>query len=123
MGSRWREGSNIRIPQPWYRRTMGKIFYIVVKLFFLRGISDTNCGFKCYKKKAAHDVFSKQLLKGWGFDVELLYIAQKRGYSIKEVPVVWAHGRDSKVNLFIVPFLTLVELVRIKINDWKKRYE
>ena len=90
---------------------------------FLKGITDTNCGFKCYEKKAAKDIFSHQLLNGWGFDVELLYIAQKRNYNIKEIPVVWAHGRDSKVDLKIVPILTLIELLMIKINDWKGRYE
>jgi dolichyl-phosphate beta-glucosyltransferase len=123
MGSRWRKESNIKIPQPRFRRFMGFVFYAIVRTFFLKGIVDTNCGFKCYKKDAARDIFSKQLMKRWGFDVELLYIAQKRGYSIKEIPVVWAHGRDSKVNLFKVPAMTLVELASIKINDWKGRYE
>ncbi len=123
MGSRWRKEANIKIPQPRFRRFMGSVFYMIVKAFFLKGIVDTNCGFKCYKKSVARDIFCKQLMKRWGFDVELLYIAQKRGYSIMEVPVVWAHGRDSKVNLFMVPAMTLMELARIKINDWKGRYE
>jgi dolichyl-phosphate beta-glucosyltransferase len=123
MGSRWTEASNIKIPQPWYRRFMGNVFYVIVRTFFLKGITDTNCGFKCYRSSAAKDIFSRQLLKGWGFDVELLYIARKSDYRIKEVPVVWAHGRDSKVNLFIVPLLTLAELMKIKLNDWKGRYE
>lgn len=122
MGSRWRREANIKIPQPRFRRFMGFVFYLIVRAFFLKGIVDTNCGFKCYKKSVARDIFSKQLMKRWGFDVELLYIAQKRGYSIMEVPVVWAHGRDSKVNLFVVPAMTLVELASIKINDWKGRY-
>jgi dolichyl-phosphate beta-glucosyltransferase len=123
IGSRWSRESNVRIPQPWYRALLGNIFYAIIGAFFLKGIADTNCGFKCYKKHIAKDIFSKQLLTGWGFDVELLYIAQKRGYRIKEVPVVWAHSRGSKVNLFLVPILTLIELARIKINDRKARYE
>ena len=123
IGSRWLEESNIRIPQPWYRRTMGMIFYMIIKAFFLRGITDTNCGFKCYRKDVARDIFPKQLLKGWGFDAEVLYIAQKRNYRIKEIPVVWAHGRSSKVNFFIVPILTLIELARIKVNGWKGHYD
>lgn len=123
MGSRWLEGSDIKIRQPWHRIIMGTLFYAIVRTLFLKDITDTNCGFKCYKKDVAKDIFSKQLLHGWGFDVELLYIAQKRSYNIKEVPVVWAHGRDSKVNIFIVPILTLMELVRIKVNDWKGRYD
>lgn len=123
MGSRWSKKSNIKIPQPWHRRFMGFVFYLIVKSFFLKGIIDTNCGFKCYKKKVARDIFSKQLIRGWGFDVELLYIAQKRKYHIKEVPVNWAHDRDSKVRTFLVSALTLIELARIKYNDWKRRYE
>lgn len=123
MGSRWREESNIKIPQPLYRRMLAHIFYAIVRAFYLKDITDTNCGFKCYRKDVAHDIFSKQLLRGWGFDVELLYIAQKRNYRIMEVPVVWAHGKDSKVNMLTVPILTLIELARIKINDWKRRYE
>ncbi|MFH1996753.1 MAG: dolichyl-phosphate beta-glucosyltransferase [Candidatus Omnitrophota bacterium] len=123
MGSRWIRESNIRIPQPWFRRAAGKVFYMIIRAFFLKGITDTNCGFKCYQKAVARDIFSKQLLKGWGFDVELLFIAQKRGYHIREVPVIWAHGRDSRVDLIKVPFLTLLELLRIRINDWNGRYE
>ncbi len=123
MGSRWSNESNIRIPQPWYRIFMGRVFYAIIRAFFLKGIADTNCGFKCYKRGIAKDIFSRQLLTRWGFDVELLYIARKRGYRVKEVPVVWAHKRDSKVNFFTVPLLTVIELARIKINDWKGRYE
>ena len=123
IGSRWRKESDIKIPQPRFRRFLGFIFYAIVRAFFLKDIVDTNCGFKCYRKDVAKDIFSKQLMDGWGFDVELLCIAQKRGYSIKEMPVVWAHDRDSKVNLFKVPAMTLVELANIRINDWKGRYE
>lgn len=123
IGSRWLEESNIRIPQPRLRRMFAIIFYIIVKTFFLKGIIDTNCGFKCYKRAVAREIFSKQRLNSWGFDVENLYIAQKRGYRIKEVPVIWAHGRDSKVDLLRVPLATLIELIEIKINDWKGRYE
>lgn len=123
IGSRWCRDANIRIPQPWQRRFMGRVFYAIVNGFFLKGITDTNCGFKCYKKVVAQDIFSKQIVSGWGFDVELLYIAQKRNYSIKEVPVAWAHGRDSRVALFRVPITTLIELAIIKINDLKGCYE
>lgn len=123
MGSRWLDESNIKIPQPWYRKLMGRVFYAIVRSIFLKEITDTNCGFKCYRRDIAKDIFSRQQLKGWGFDVELLYIAQKRGYSIKEIPVVWAHGRGSKVDLFKVPSLTIIELASIKMHDWKHLYD
>ncbi|MCQ9207566.1 MAG: glycosyltransferase family 2 protein [Omnitrophica bacterium] len=123
MGSRWCKEADIKVMQPWHRRFLGIIFYKILNLFFLKNVTDANCGFKCYRKDVARDIFSKQLLRGWGFDAELLYIAEKRKYRIKEVPVAWAHGMDSKVNLLTVPAKTIVELVKIKINDRKKRYE
>jgi len=123
IGSRWCREADIKIPQPYHRRFGGIVFYKIINAFFLKNITDANCGFKCYKRNVVRDIFSKQLLSGWGFDVELLYVAQKRKYRVKQVPVVWAHGMDSKVNLFTVPVLTLMELIRIKINDWKGRYE
>ena len=123
IGTRWCAEADIKIRQPWHRRFMGVVFYKIINSLYLTGITDVNCGFKCYKKNVAKDIFSKQLLRGWGSDVEILYIAEKWQYRIKEVPVVWAHGLDSKVNLFVAPISTLVELIRIKINDWKRRYE
>lgn len=123
IGSRWLRESNVRIPQPGYRRFMGFIFYLIVKFFFLKNIIDCNCGFKCYTRESARDIFSNQVVRRWGFDVELLYIAQKRKYRIKEVAVEWAHSRDSKVRAFVVPAITLMELAKIKYNDWKGRYE
>lgn len=122
IASRWTKESTIKRQQPWDRRVLGRVFYMIVNRFFLKDIRDTNCGFKCYKRDVAKDIFSLQGLNGWGFDVELLYIAQKKGYTIKEVPVVWAHYGDSRVNTLTAPFLTLAELLRIKINDWKGLY-
>lgn len=123
IGCRWCKEAKIELNQPLIRRFMSFFFYAIVHMFFLKGIRDTNCGFKCYKTVVAKDVFSKIYSRGWGFDVEILYIAQKKNYKIMEVPVTWRHHKDSRVNLFRVPYRTICELARIKINDFKGRYE
>jgi dolichyl-phosphate beta-glucosyltransferase len=123
IGSRRIKGSQIMISQPLYRRILGSIFYQIVYIFFFNSIRDTNCGFKCYRREVAVDIFAKQRVSGWGFDTELLYIAHKQRYKIKEVPVRWYNNRISKVNIYKAPFVTLFELCKIKINDWVGRYK
>ena len=123
IGSRRIKGSQIINPQPLYRRLLGSVFYQIVYLFILNFVRDTNCGFKCYRREVAREIFSKQRLSGWGFDTELLYIAHKLELSVKEVPVSWYNFGFSKVNIYNAPFATLVELWKIKLNDWKGRYK
>lgn len=122
IGSRRINGSQVIVSQPFYRRFMGTIFYQIVYLFLLNSVRDTNCGFKCYRNGAAKEIFNRQTLSGWGFDTELLYISQKLNYRVKEVPVRWFNCSSSKVKILKVPFLTLLELFKIKMNDWKGRY-
>jgi len=122
IGSRRIKGSEVVIPQPLYRRFMGSVFYQIVYLFLFNSIRDTNCGFKCYRRDAAKQIFGRQTVSGWGFDTELLYIAHKLNYKIKEVPVRWYNCTATKVKITKVPFLTILELFRIKLNDWKGRY-
>ncbi len=122
VGSRRIKGSDVVIPQPLYRRLMGSIFYKIVYLFLFNSVRDTNCAFKCYPNDVAKEIFGKQTLSGWGFDAELLYIALKFNYKVKEVPVSWYNYGSSKVILHKAVFTTLAELLRIKINDWKGKY-
>ena len=70
IGSRGLSESDIQIRQPWYRETMGKIFNLFVQAIAIRGISDTQCGFKGFKRDVAKDVFKRQTINGFGFDVE-----------------------------------------------------
>jgi dolichyl-phosphate beta-glucosyltransferase len=101
---------------------MGKIFNLLVRIFVLRGIKDTQCGFKCFSRGAAYKLFPKQLLEGFGFDVEILYLARKEGYSIKEVPVKWYNSPQTRVNALRDSVRMFTELVKIRINDWKGKY-
>ncbi len=123
IGSRALEESDIQIHQPWYRERMGKMFNILVQTLALRGIKDTQCGFKGFRKDIAEKVFPLQTLSGFGFDVELLYIAKKHGYEIKEIPVRWLNRAASKVNPLTHSSQMFLDLIRIRIRDIKGGYE
>ncbi|MBI4681043.1 MAG: glycosyltransferase family 2 protein [Nitrospirae bacterium] len=122
IGSRALKESDIQIHQPWFRETMGKIFNLFVQAIAVRGISDTQCGFKGFKKDTAMEVFQRQTINGFGFDVELLYIARRLGYRIKEVPVRWLNRAESKVNPLIHPMQMLFDLIKIRIRGIRKVY-
>lgn len=113
IGSRG-EKSIIKIKQPIYRRIAGKMFPILVNFIVLKGIRDTQCGFKLFRKNLAKDIFKKQRIDGFCFDVEILYLAKNAGYKIKEVSVTWSNRADSKVNPIIDPIKMFIDLIRIK---------
>jgi len=84
----------------------------------VKDIKDTQCGFKMFKLKVAIDLFSKLTIDEWGFDVEVLYLAQQKGYSIKEVGVKWINNNRSKVRLSDYP-KTLLDIIKIKRNKYE----
>ncbi len=97
IGSRALPESQILVWQPWYRVFMGRCFNKIVRFLAVQKIHDTQCGFKLFTGEAARQLFSKQCLERFGFDVEILFLAQKRGYRIKEVPVEWINHSATKV--------------------------
>ena len=114
IASRAIEGASILKKQALWRRTMGRIFNIFVKRAALRGIKDTQCGFKCFKREVARDLFARQKINRFAFDVEILYLAHLKGYSIKQVPAVWANSPESKVNPVFDSITMLKDLFIIK---------
>ena len=100
IGSRALRSPGGDVQQSFRRWFAGRVFNALVRLLALKGISDTQCGFKCFKKEAAHELFRAQKLDGFSFDVEVLRLAQKRGLRIKEVPVMWRESRQTRVSLF-----------------------
>lgn len=99
-----------------HRKILGTIFNLIVRLFAVREIRDTQCGFKLFSEKAALNIFLVQRIDGFGFDVEILFIAQKLGYRIAEVPVNWTDIGESKVKILRDPFRMLSDVFRIRIN-------
>jgi dolichyl-phosphate beta-glucosyltransferase len=120
IGSREAVGAR-RIGEPWSRHFLGRIFNWTVKLVALRGIEDTQCGFKLYSARAASRVFPVQRLQGFAFDVENLYIARKAGFSIGEVPIDWQYYEGGKVTLGS-SISAYLDIFRVRINSLLGRY-
>ena len=97
-----------------HRSVLGSLFNLVVRSLGLHGITDTQCGFKLFRAPSAQDLFSVMHVNGYGFDLELLYLAQRRGYRIAEVPVNWADQPGSKVRVFRDGFRMLREMLAIR---------
>ena len=89
----------VRYNEPFYRHFVGRGFNTLVRWMALPGLNDTQCGFKCFTACCAEDLFPCQTLMGWSFDVELLFIARRRGYRIVEIPIPWYYNPDSKVRV------------------------
>lgn len=116
IASRNMKESKINVKQPFYRRILGNIFPLLVNLIAVRGIKDTQCGFKLYSKEAAKAIAKEQKTDGFAFDVEHLLIAKRKGFSIKEVPVEWNDKGGSKVSPVKDSIKMLKELLRIRFS-------
>lgn len=106
----------------WHRSLLGTVFNGIVRAGGITGITDTQCGFKLFERAVAQDLFSVSCVNGYGFDLELLYVAQRRGYRIAEVPVNWADQPGSKVRLMRDGLAMLRELMTIHRNAEKGFY-
>jgi dolichyl-phosphate beta-glucosyltransferase len=102
---------------------MGKIFNLLVQIIILRGFKDTQCGFKCIRRKDAQPIFSQMTIDGFGYDVEFLFLAQKKGLKILETPVIWRNHPDSKVNILTDSTLMLRDLIRVRFRDLFGQYD
>jgi len=124
-----------RVGAPLFRLLMARGFVVLRSLLLnLKGMSDTQCGFKAFKKEVAEDLFKrlklygkKKKIKGAmvtaGFDIEILVVAQKMGYKIKEVPVKWRYMETKRVNPIRDSWEGLLDLLKIKLNDIKGKYD
>jgi dolichyl-phosphate beta-glucosyltransferase len=123
IGSRDIKGAVLDPPQPWIRNILlGESFKIYRKIVIgLWGLEDTQCGFKCFKDEAAEKVFPLAKIKAFAFDPEVLVLAKKFGYKIKEVPVYWKNDPDSKVN-FKNMIQMAVDMLKIKWYVISKSY-
>lgn len=121
IGSRALDRSLIGVHQPGIREAAGKVFNLVMRAATGLHIADTQCGFKLFRRDVAQDVFSRQTLERFGFDVEVLFIAYKRGFQIAEVPVRWNHAEGSKVGVF-TGLHAFVELAQVRLNELRGRY-
>jgi len=122
IASRNLKESRIKVKQPAHRQLIGKSFPLFVNLIALRGFKDTQCGFKLFKTAIARRIASLQTLERFSFDVEILFIAKKLGYKIKEAPVSWIDKEGSKVNPIKDSIKMLIDLFRIRYNNLVGKY-
>ena len=117
IGSRSIRGAKLNPPQPLHKRIMGKLGNLFIQALAVPGIWDTQCGFKALSAAAAEDIFRRTRIERWAFDVEMLALARKLGYEIKEVPVIWINDTRSHVKLTSY-FKVLLDTVKV---GWRIR--
>ena len=122
IGSRALRDSQLLIRKPWYRENMGRIFNLFVRMFVMKGIKDTQCGFKVFKNEVAKKIFEKLNIEHFAFDVEALFIARRLGYKIRDVPVVWIDSLYSRVHIIRDSLRMINDLFRIFIYNLTGEY-
>lgn len=122
IASREAPGSR-RIDEPEIRHIMGRVFNFIVKVIAVHSLNDTQCGFKCFRREVAQALFPLQTIDGWAFDVELLFIAQRRGYRIIEIPITWIYKEHSKIKPLSDSINMVLETLKIRRNGWRGVYD
>jgi dolichyl-phosphate beta-glucosyltransferase len=119
LGSRSVPGSEIVKHQPLYREWMGRIFNLLIRLAGVRGLRDTQCGFKLLDGDIARRLFSELTIERFAYDVELVWLARRHGYRVIEVGVRWADSPSSKVNPLTDSFRMLRDVLALRFRHWR----
>jgi dolichyl-phosphate beta-glucosyltransferase len=123
IGSRWLERNRQTSKQPLYRQFFGRCFNAITRLVMGLPFADTQCGFKAFRRPVAQTIFQLQRIERWGFDPELLFIALKRGYTVKEVPVTWGHDERSRLSYLKDGLKMLEEVAYIRWEAFAGAYD
>jgi len=123
IGSRALPESRVEVHQPWYREKMGRLFNVLVQTLVMRGIRDTQCGFKCFTREAAVEISQRMTRDRFGFDVEMLYLAHVLGYRVCQVPVVWRNSPQTRVHAIRDSASMIADLLSIRWNHLRGRYD
>ncbi len=122
IGSRWLRADLQTERQPLYRQLFGRIYNVVLRIFLGLKFVDTQCGFKAFRREAVKRIFPLQRIERWGFDPEILFLARRLGFSVKEVPVVWAHSEGTRLSPFRDGVRMFGEVLRIRRNSMTGAY-
>lgn len=120
IGSREAPGAH-RVGEPWSRHVIGRAFNAIVQLLAVPGVRDTQCGFKLFSAEAVEAVFPHQRIDGFAFDVEVLFLARRAGFDVREVGIVWHGRRDSRVGIG-KGAAAFADVIRVRANQWRGRY-
>jgi dolichyl-phosphate beta-glucosyltransferase len=116
--SRYLDKKNFKNYRPKLRSWLSKIYNYIFQILIIKGIKDTQCGFKGFKKQFIKEIFKRQSLNGYAFDIEILYIAKKNGYKIKEIPIDWYSSSGSKVNIWKDSIYMFFDLIKVAIKKF-----
>jgi len=122
LGSREVKGAR-RFDEPAHRHLGGRLINLVIRMLILPPLQDTQCGFKCFRGAIAEDLFRRQTLDGWSFDIELLFLAYRRGYRVVEVPIDWYYRKESKVSAVRDALRMINDIFRIRANARAGTYD
>ena len=123
IGSRWLDKQRQIVHQPLYRRFFGRCFNWLTRKVMGLPYKDTQCGFKAFRREAAQTIFRLQTIERWGFDPEILFIARKLKFAVKEVPVTWGHDERSRISYLKDGMKMLEEMAEIRTNSVRGRYD
>ena len=118
FGSRAKPDPSRKVDALAHRKFIGNTFNAIVQSLLLPGFYDTQCGFKMFKRAVARDLFSVNKIDGFGFDVEVLYIARTRGYKVEEIAINWANMEGSKVNVLVDSPKMFLEVLKVALSAW-----
>ena len=121
IGSREIPGAR-RIGEPYRRHFMGRLYNRLVRLLIIPNISDTQCGFKCFRGEVADKLFPLQKMNGFAFDVELLFLARKKTIRVEEIPIDWYYMPQSKVRAVKDSFAMTGSILKIRWNNLRGKY-
>ena len=121
LGSRAVAGSDITLHQPVYREMMGRTFNLIIRLLGVRGLRDTQCGFKLLDGEVARRLFQELRIERFAYDVELVWLARRHGYRVVEVGVHWADSSSSRVNPMTDSLRMFWDVLALRWRGWRER--
>jgi dolichyl-phosphate beta-glucosyltransferase len=122
IGSRWLDQKLQTRKQPVYRRLLSRIFNLSLRTVLGLNFKDTQCGFKAFTRRSAQAIFPLQKIERWGFDPEIIYLAQRQGFKVAEVPVHWAHSAGTRLHPFRDGIHAFWDVLSIRKNAIRGAY-
>jgi glycosyltransferase involved in cell wall biosynthesis len=122
IGSRWLRAETQTQRQPLHRQLFGRIFNLLLRVSLGLKFKDTQCGFKAFRRPAVDAIFPLQKIERWGFDPEILFLARKFGFKVKEVPVAWGHSGGTRIHPLVDGSRMFQEMLRIRWQDLTGKY-